>query len=202
MTLPYPVDDTVNSCAYTPPAIVMREVSASTSGLNDIISHHAALDRSFFSAKKDTSVYATRKYVDVNNPIDELAKEIIEKVEATRQAEAAYRERIKELIIDASFDDICLKKDSERDFWTFLKPQGFFSKGKLFLLDNGNIRALWNNETGDQIGLQFLGNKVIQYVIFKHRPEINIISRVCGRDSIDGIRRQIDAFDLGNIIST
>ena len=202
MIPPYPIDDTVNSYAYTPPAIVVQEASASTSGLNDFIYQHTALDRSFFSAnKKDTAVYATRRYVDINDPIDELANEIIEKVEATRQAEAAYRERIKELIIDASFDGICLNKDSERDFWDFLKPQGFFMKGKLYLLDNGNIRALWKNEIGEQIGLQFLGNKTAQYVIFKHRSETNMISRVCGRDSIKGIRHQIEAFDLDNLIT-
>lgn len=191
-------DDAASMYAYTPPALVEHEASASTSG-PDRIPPRLALAATPRSASE--AAYATREFVDMVDPIDELAREIFKKADATRQATSAYRERIVELINDAAPDGISLNNASEGDFWTFLMAQNFFWKNKLFLLDNGNLRAVWNSETGDQIGLQFLGNGTIQYVIFKHRPQAEFVSRVAGRDTVDGVRRQIAAFDLENLIA-
>lgn len=196
LTLP---DDAASKYAYTPPALVEHEASASTSGPNDRISPRLALGARPRSASE--AAYATREFVDMVDPIDELTREIFKKADATRQATSAYRERIVELINDAALDGISLNKASEGDFWTFLMAQNFFWKSKLFLLDNGNLRAVWKSELGDQIGLQFLGNGAIQYVIFKHRPRAANISRGAGRDTLDGIRDQIVALDLTNLIA-
>lgn len=134
-------------------------------------------------------------------PITAFMSELREKISTTLQARAAYRGRIAELKKDAALDGISMNHSSEREFWTFLGAQGFFRKGALFLLDNGNLRAVWKNKGGDQIGLQFLGNKTIQYVMFKHRnPLAKNISRVAGRDTLDGVRRQILALDLADLL--
>ena len=191
-------DDAASMYAYTPPALVEHEASASTSG-PDRIPPRLALAATPRSASE--AAYATREFVDMVDPIDELAREIFKKADATRQATSAYRERIAELISDAALDGISLNDSSQRDFWTFLSAHDFFSKGTLFLLDNGNLRAVWKSETGDQIGLQFLGNEAIQYVLFKHRPRAEKISRGAGRDTLDGIRDQIAALDLKNLIT-
>ena len=68
------------------------------------------------------------------------------------------------------------------------------------LIDNGNLRAVWKGENGTHIGLQFLGSHAVQYVIFKWRAAAETISRVAGRDSFDGVKRQIKAFDLRSLI--
>jgi hypothetical protein len=192
-------DDAASMYAYTPPVLVKHEASASTSGPNARIPPHLALAATPRSTSE--AAYATREFVDMVDPIDELAREIFKKADATRQATSAYRERIVELINDAAPDGISLNEASEGDFWTFIMAQNFFWKNKLFLLDNGNLRAVWKSETGDQIGLQFLGNGTIQYVIFKHRPRAEFVSRVAGRDTLDGVRGQISALDLDNLIA-
>ncbi len=128
-------------------------------------------------------------------------KEQHQKAIATEQAQTFYRDRISDLRIEASHEKNFLNKASEREFWAFLDAFGFFRKGSLFLLDNGNLRAVWKSQAGDQIGLQFLGNKTIQYVMFTHRPHAATVSRVYGRDTSAGIRRQIAALDLSHLIS-
>ncbi len=192
-------DDAATMYAYTPPALVEHEASASTSEPNDRIPSRPAFGARPRSASEAAD--ATREFVDMVDPLGELAREIFKKADTTRQATSAYRERIAELISDAALDGISLNDSSRRDFWTFLSAHDFFSKGKLFLLDNGNLRAVWKSETGDQIGLQFLGNEAIQYVLFKHRPRAEKISRGAGRDTLDGIRDQIAALDLKNLIT-
>ncbi len=193
------LDDAPSICAYTPPALVEHEASASTSGPNDSIPSYPAFWPK--PSPPNQGAYASREFVDMVDPLGLLASEIRKKADITRQATSAYRERIAELISDATLDGISLNNSSQRDFWTFLRAQDFFSKGKLFLLDNGNLRAVWKSEMGDQIGLQFLGNEAIQYVLFKHRPRAEKVSRGAGRDTLDGIRDQIAALDLANLIA-
>lgn len=192
-------DDAASVHAYTPSVLVKHEASASTSGSNDRIPPRLALAATPRSAS--AAAYATREFVDMVDPIGELVREIFNKADATRQATSAYQERIIELINDAALNGISLNKASEGDFWTFLMAQNFFWKSKLFLLDNGNLRAVWKSEMGDQIGLQFLGSGAIQYVIFKHRPRAANVSRVAGRDTLDGVRGQISALGLDNLIA-
>ena len=135
-------------------------------------------------------------------PSEKFLNEYHQKAVETEKAKMFYRERISGLTIDARHENILWNKTSEREFWAFLNSLGFFRRGTLFLLDNGNLRAVWKNEVGDQIGLQFLGNNTIQYVMFTHRPHAATVSRVYGRDTLDGIRRQIAALDLSHLIST
>ncbi len=193
-------DDASSIYAYMPLPLVEHEASASTSGPNDRIPSYPM---AFWPepSPPNQGVYASREFVDMDYPLGVLASEIRKKADTTRQATSGYKERIAELSSDATLDGISLNNSSQRDFWTFLSAQDFFSKGKLFLLDNGNLRAVWKSETGDQIGLQFLGNEAIQYVLFKHRPRAEKVSRGAGRDTLDGIRDQIAALDLANLIA-
>lgn len=72
-------------------------------------------------------------------------------------------------------------------------------KGDLVLIDNGNLRAIWKDERGGRFSLQFLGGNVAQYVIFRRQRADRVISRVAGRDSLEGIARQIDPFQLHSV---
>jgi hypothetical protein len=40
----------------------------------------------------------------------------------------------------------------------------------------------------------------VQYVIFKRRQKEQSISRVTGRDSLEGLERQISAFELHSLL--
>jgi len=67
-------------------------------------------------------------------------------------------------------------------------------------MDNGNLRAVWKDEQGAHLGLQFLGGGMVQYVIFKRRRQEQPVSRVSGCDSLEGLERQIDAFELHSLL--
>ena len=111
-------------------------------------------------------------------------------------SEQAYRSRIEALRSDADLDGFAVNEASERDFWSFVRSVPFVRKAEVVLVDNGNLRAVWGGKDGSHLGLQFLGNRLVEYVIFKRRQTTRDVSRVAGRDTLDGIKRQIHAFDL------
>ena len=108
----------------------------------------------------------------------------------------AYRSRIEALRSDAEFDGFIVNEASERDFWSFVNSVSFLRKAEVVLVDNGNLRAVWDGKDGSHLGLQFLGNRLVEYVIFKRRQTDRDVSRAAGRDTLDGIKKQIHAFDL------
>ena len=113
----------------------------------------------------------------------------------------AYSSRIAYLRDEATHDGYDLNKSSEGDFRRFVRSRPYMRKGDLVLMDNGNLRAIWKGEEGGRLGLQFLGGSMVQYVIFNRRQPDRRISRVSGRDSLEGIARQIDAFELHSLLA-
>ena len=69
-------------------------------------------------------------------------------------------------------------------------------------MDNGNLRAVWkdSDKQGTRLGLQFLGGGMVQFVIFKQRGVTRPISRLAGRDTFAGLKRQIEAFELDSLL--
>lgn len=112
----------------------------------------------------------------------------------------AYRTRILSLRDAAIQEGDCLNYASEYYFWHFVSSNPLLRRGNLVLVDNGNLRAVWKDGQGTHLGMQFLDDGMIQYVIFKQRVAGLPPSRVAGRDTADGIWRQISAFDLTSLI--
>ena len=119
----------------------------------------------------------------------------------TRQTYRAYRGRIEELREYGEGEGLSINEWSEKDFWAFVKSLPASRKGSLVLMDNGNLRALWKGEKESHLGLQFLGGRMVQYVIFKRRKRARKVSRVAGSDTFDGVRRQIEGFELSSLLS-
>lgn len=90
---------------------------------------------------------------------------------------------------------------SEQYFWQLMDARPFLKKPRIFLLENGDLRAVWKGEGGKHIGLQFLGDGDVQYVIFATRPGERVPSRVYGTDTFRGILRQIAALEIEDLIS-
>lgn len=120
--------------------------------------------------------------------------------ENPRKTHKGYSRRIEVLHSDAEADDFALNEASERDFWQYIGSIPFAQKASLVLMDNGNLRAVWKDDDESHLGIQFLGNQWVEYVIFKRRPSTGDIARVAGRDTLDGVKRQIDAFDLTSLM--
>ena len=133
-----------------------------------------------------------------NSAEAELAR-IENQVRETRQA---YRDRIESLCNDAELDGFNLKSESERDFWSFVNSVPFASKANLVLLDNGNLRAVWDGENNSHFALQFLGEHTVQYVIFRRRAGSRHVSRVAGRDTFVGVKKQVRTFNLEGFLGT
>jgi hypothetical protein len=70
----------------------------------------------------------------------------------------------------------------------------------VFLLDNGNLRALWKNEIDEQVGLQFLGGCVVQYVIFAQRPNPPMMSRNAGTEALANVLSEIAARGCNHLL--
>lgn len=149
-----------------------------------------------------TSAFGGLKLIEVYEPRRALEREVSERVRASRRAVQAYKDRIGALHADVLDNDISINALSRRDFLDFINSLPFLKRGALFLLENGNLRAVWKNARGDQVGLQFLGGRRIQFVIFKTRERTGEIARVAGRDDFKGVHAQISAFELNGLLTT
>lgn len=116
----------------------------------------------------------------------------------TQKTYQGYANRIEELREFASEDDESsgLGESSKEDFWWFVESMPLARKAELVLMDNGNLRAVWKGDDKSHIGLQFLGDRLGEYVIFKRRPHSKQISRVAGIDTLEGLKKQVRAFDI------
>lgn len=114
----------------------------------------------------------------------------------TWQTRQAYRDRIESLRNDAEIDGFSVNSKSEQDFWSFVNSVPFARKANLVLLENGNIRAVWDGKDKRHFGLQFLGEHTVQYVIFQRRAGSRNVSRVAGRDTFTGVKKQVRTFNL------
>ena len=108
----------------------------------------------------------------------------------------AYQRRIAELREYGIEDGVAIRAASEQDFWAFVGTLPAARKASLVLTDDGNLRAVWKDGPEGHLGLQFLGDGQVQYVIFKQRRGDTTISRVAGVDSFADIKIRIDDFGL------
>ena len=82
------------------------------------------------------------------------------------------------------------------DFWPFIESVPRLNKAGLFLLDNGNLRAVWRGKNKTHVGVEFLGEQDVRYVIFKRRPASEKVYRERGSDSLEGMRERLRDTDL------
>ena len=134
------------------------------------------------------------------DPAEAYDHEIKSKAQHIRDTDSAYASRIEVLKEQAELDGYSLTRASRDSFFEFLKKNPLLRRGRLVLMENGNLRAVWKGENEAHIGLQFINNQSIQYVIFTRREPQSPVSRASGHDTMDGIKRQIEAFDLNSVL--
>ena len=134
--------------------------------------------------------------------IEESWNDIQSSVEQIANTISSYNDRIELLEKHAELDGYSLNIASRSTFWNFFRRNRLLKRGRLVLIENGNLRAVWKDNNGAHIGLQFLENGLIQYVIFKQRSTTLPVSRVYGRDTTDGTISLINTFDLGSVLYT
>lgn len=186
---------------YQPPAIIVEADSTSAFDIDlPAPGHYRPFFHSQVADRRNEAVTLTDLIVQDFDPGHALAHELGEKAKQAQADLQAYKVRIEALRADAAQDGYGLNAVSERDFWSFIRSEPFIRRGNLVLMDNGNLRCVWKGAHGTHIGLQFLGGRMVQYVIFNRRAAAGAISRVAGRDRFDGVKRQIQAFELKPLI--
>jgi hypothetical protein len=70
----------------------------------------------------------------------------------------------------------------------------------IFINDFGNIRLFWCNEDNEQVGLQFLGESQVQYVIFSKQKDNEILNTCHGRAHINTVKNLIEANGLIHMV--
>ena len=145
---------------------------------------------------------AKQPYGDWDVASKHILADTSEKAKPTSKSKTAhsqaYEARINALRGYAAEDDDIDKvnEDSIYDFWAFMKAADFSRQAGLVLLDSGDLRAVWRENAGHDVGLRFLGNQEILYVMFKRNADGQIAERAVGTDSFNGVMKQIKKLNL------
>ena len=129
-----------------------------------------------------------------------LHSDSVDAEQRIRDVRRAYRRRVESLRSDGATEDLAINETSEADFWSFVKSSFETKRAGLVLLDSGNLRAVWKSDDGSQLGLQFLGGRMVEYVYFVRRPAANEMSRGAGRDTLDAVKAQIRTWNLTSLV--
>lgn len=101
-----------------------------------------------------------------------------------------FADRIKVLEEDLVEDGLALNPASLRDFWMFVGSVHGIRKDCLYAHDDGNLRAVWADSEDRFIGLEFLGNQKILYVMHSKQAS-GAIKRIHGWTSFHGAKKLI-----------
>jgi hypothetical protein len=178
--------------APPPPAMLFYEPAAR----RDVGSAPKSRPRGLGHPKPNTSASTTqveelplRIVPDMSASVFDRARKVIE-----------ISKRLQFLKIQAEIDCVPFSEASLTEFQAFIRETGSRARPSLFLNDNGNLRALWKNDRHEQVGLQFLGESNIQFVIFKQRKGVLGMARVAGIDAMDRIVRHIKAIGAERLL--
>ncbi len=115
----------------------------------------------------------------------------------------AYQVRILELREIAEDDEDIeeVNEDSITDFWVFMESTGFARRAGLVLQDNGNLRAVWRDKAGHNVGLEFQGDRSVLYVMFKPYADGRKTFREADVAKLDAVVDKLRELDLLTFVS-
>jgi hypothetical protein len=108
----------------------------------------------------------------------------------------AIRTRIRELEkILKEEDGSSLSQNSVDEFYICMELAGATRSPRLFVPGNGTLRAVWRDDETNQVGLHFLGNEEVHFVLSRSYPEGPSMTSI-GVDRLGDIVRRIESHDL------
>jgi hypothetical protein len=107
----------------------------------------------------------------------------LEQIKRKMVASEKVLPRLNHLRMCSLEDEEAFSDESERSLLEFLDGYGVAVRPLLALLDNGNLRAVWKDDFGQQIGVQFLGGKKVQFVLFVKRDAEMPYAQLFGRNN-------------------
>lgn len=140
---------------------------------------------------EDGSSRSTVAKFGIDDPVHELI--VAEAVRLFKQQliNEQMQNRVRELHIDALRSQDPFSEASFNDLKQLIGTVRLTRRPSIFLLDNGNLRALWKNDANEQVGLQFLGRGAVQFVMFAKRP--TFMMRESGVDELSAIAERLRA---------
>jgi hypothetical protein len=111
----------------------------------------------------------TRLFRSAPDPEKQYAAERTAKQDASRQINAEIMGRVQELVRDALWANEPVSLTSLSDFGLFLSQISYGCRPAIYLLDNGNLRAVWKNAENEQAAFQFRGGSIVHCVVFLKR---------------------------------
>ena len=114
-----------------------------------------------------------------------------------------YQARILDLREIAEDDEDIeeVNEDSITDFWVFIETMEFTRRAGLVLQDNGNLRAVWRDKEGHNVGLEFQGSGSVLYVMFKPYTDGRKTFREAGVAPFSVVVDRLRELDLLSFVS-
>jgi hypothetical protein len=134
------------------------------------------------------------------NPVEEALAEQARRGTERHILISRLHVRIGELKRLGSEEGLPWSTASEEDFWAFMWAQPTLREPGLILMDSGNLRAMWRDASGEQVGLEFRGYSQVYFVFFARRAEGPVMARSAGEDSIARIGEKIAADNLTGLV--
>jgi hypothetical protein len=135
------------------------------------------------------------------SPVDEALAHEVQQEAARRKLMSRLHARLGELKRCGAEEGLPWSQESENDFWAFVSLRASLREPGVILVDNGNLRAVWRNEAGEQVALEFRGYRQVYFVFFARRPEGPAMARSVGEDSILRINEKIASDNLTGLLS-
>jgi hypothetical protein len=90
------------------------------------------------------------------DPVGAAVQKAVELSKKQLANKAQIQDRLRDLRVDA-IRNVEPSESSVADLHSFLDSFPFSERPAIFLLDDGNLRAVWRTAEKEQVGLQFLG---------------------------------------------
>ena len=120
-------------------------------------------------------------------PVSAFEKHLSELHHEEQLALEGYAKRIDYLHLVVDEERGSVSGDSERDFWDFVHRHPFAEPGQIVVTNEGHLRLVLKGKDEAHIGIRFLGNRRVRYVIFNRRAGERVLLETSGEDGFEGL---------------
>ena len=129
-------------------------------------------------------------------PVNAFEEHLSQLHDSEQMALRGYATRIDSLRVIVEEDGGTISEDSEQDFWDFVRRYPLTEPGQVVVTSEGHLRLVWKGNDEAHIGIRFLGDRRVRYVIFNRRAGERALIESSGDDTFDGLVGQARACGL------
>src|SRR4051812_30147985 len=91
-----------------------------------------------------------------------------------------------------------VSESSETDFYQFLDKIHFTRRPLIYLLDSGNLRAVWINISGEKASFTFLGDTEVS--LYLNRPNLEVSLYHVSKSVLSNTKSLSDHYDFSGLL--